>query len=33
VHAQITKAPLDTINSIFADLKAGRIEGRMVLTL
>jgi propanol-preferring alcohol dehydrogenase len=33
VHAQITKAPLDTINSIFADLKAGKIEGRMVLTL
>jgi propanol-preferring alcohol dehydrogenase len=33
VHAQITKAPLDSINNIFADLKAGRVEGRMVLTL
>ncbi|HEY9212053.1 MAG TPA: alcohol dehydrogenase AdhP [Ancylobacter sp.] len=31
VHAEIRKAPLDDINTIFADLKAGRIEGRMVL--
>lgn len=31
VHAEIRKAPLDDINTIFADLKAGKIEGRMVL--
>ncbi|CAM5766554.1 zinc-dependent alcohol dehydrogenase [Labrys miyagiensis] len=33
VHAEITKAPLSDINRIFADLKAGRIEGRMVLDM
>jgi propanol-preferring alcohol dehydrogenase len=33
VHAEITKAPLDNINTIFADLKAGKVEGRMVLAL
>lgn len=31
VKADIHRAPLDAINTIFADLKAGRIEGRMVL--
>jgi len=31
VRAQITKAPLSDINAIFAKLKAGKIEGRMVL--
>jgi alcohol dehydrogenase, propanol-preferring len=33
VKADIRKAPLDAINTIFADLKAGRVEGRMVLDL
>ncbi len=33
VRAQIKTAPLSDINSIFADLKAGKIEGRMVLDL
>jgi propanol-preferring alcohol dehydrogenase len=27
----VTKAPLSEINTIFARLKAGQIEGRMVL--
>ena len=31
VKAEITKARLEDINTIFADLKAGRIQGRMVL--
>ncbi len=31
VKAEIRKAPLSAINTIFADLKAGRVEGRMVL--
>ena len=31
VHAEITKAPLDDINAILANLKAGKVEGRMVL--
>ena len=30
-RGDIHRAPLDAINTIFADLKAGRIEGRMVL--
>jgi len=33
VHADIRKAPLDDINTIFANLKTGKIEGRMVLDL
>ncbi len=33
VKADIRKAPLDAINTIFSDLKAGRVEGRMVLDL
>jgi propanol-preferring alcohol dehydrogenase len=33
VNADIRKAPLEEINTIFANLKAGRIEGRMVLDL
>jgi len=33
VHAQIAKAPLSEINTIFEKLKAGKIEGRMVLDL
>jgi propanol-preferring alcohol dehydrogenase len=32
VHAEITKAPLDDINAIFTNLRAGKIEGRMVVT-
>jgi alcohol dehydrogenase, propanol-preferring len=31
VKAEITRAPLSDINAIFAKLKAGKIEGRMVL--
>jgi propanol-preferring alcohol dehydrogenase len=31
VKAEITKAPLADINAIFARLKAGKVEGRMVL--
>jgi len=31
VKAEITKARLEDINTIFADLRAGRIQGRMVL--
>lgn len=31
VRADIKTAPLDDINRIFADLKAGKVEGRMVL--
>jgi len=33
VHAQIAKAPLSEINTVFEKLKAGKIEGRMVLDL
>jgi propanol-preferring alcohol dehydrogenase len=33
VHADIKKAPLDDINAIFADLKTGKVEGRMVLDM
>ncbi|NKE88332.1 alcohol dehydrogenase AdhP [Rhizobium phaseoli] len=33
VRAEIAKAPLDDINDIFARLKAGTIEGRMVLDI
>ncbi|MFA6966485.1 alcohol dehydrogenase AdhP [Bosea sp. (in: a-proteobacteria)] len=33
VKAEITKAPLGDINAIFARLKAGQIEGRIVLDL
>jgi propanol-preferring alcohol dehydrogenase len=31
VKADITKVPLNDINAIFAKLKAGKVEGRMVL--
>jgi propanol-preferring alcohol dehydrogenase len=31
VRAEIKRTPLDSINTIFADLKAGKVEGRMVL--
>ncbi len=31
VRADVTKAPLTEINAIFAKLKSGKIEGRMVL--
>lgn len=31
VKAEITKGRLEDINTIFANLKAGRIQGRMVL--
>lgn len=31
VHTEIRKAPLEDINDIFADLKEGKVEGRMVL--
>ncbi|WP_409995077.1 alcohol dehydrogenase AdhP [Rhizobium leguminosarum] len=33
VRAEIAKAPLDDVNDIFAALKAGAIEGRMVLDI
>ncbi|BAV47049.1 hypothetical protein MesoLj113a_28390 [Mesorhizobium sp. 113-1-2] len=33
VKAEITKARLEDINTIFANLKAGKVEGRMVLDL
>ncbi len=33
VRAEIHKAPLDDINTIFTNLKAGKIDGRMVLEL
>ena len=33
VKAHIHEAKLDDINRIFADLKAGKVDGRMVLTL
>lgn len=33
VHAEITKAPLADINRVFVDLKAGRVEGRVVLDI
>ena len=33
MRADIKTAPLNDINMIFANLKAGRIEGRMVLDL
>lgn len=33
VKAEIAKAPLDDINAIFAALKAGKVEGRMVLDI
>lgn len=33
VHAHIHKAPLSDINRIFADLKAGKVDGRMVLEM
>lgn len=32
IRVKVTKAPLSDINEIFAKLKAGKIEGRMVLT-
>lgn len=31
VHAEITKVPLEQINDVFANLKAGKIEGRIVI--
>jgi propanol-preferring alcohol dehydrogenase len=33
VKAHIHKAPLDEINTVLSDLKAGKVDGRMVLTL
>jgi propanol-preferring alcohol dehydrogenase len=33
VKAHIHKAPLDAINTVLSDLKAGKVDGRMVLTL
>jgi alcohol dehydrogenase, propanol-preferring len=33
VKAEITRAPLSDINKIFANLKAGKVEGRIVLDL
>jgi propanol-preferring alcohol dehydrogenase len=33
VTPHITKRPLDDINSIFTELKAGKVDGRMVMTL
>lgn len=31
VHAEITKVPLEEINTVFANLKAGRVDGRVVI--
>jgi propanol-preferring alcohol dehydrogenase len=33
VHAHIHRAKLEDVNQIFSDLKAGRVDGRMVMTL
>ncbi|HEX3983854.1 MAG TPA: alcohol dehydrogenase AdhP [Acidisoma sp.] len=33
VHAEITKAPLEDINAIFDRMKAGKIDGRVVLDI
>jgi propanol-preferring alcohol dehydrogenase len=33
VKAPIREAPLDNINQIFADLKQGKMDGRMVIRL
>jgi alcohol dehydrogenase, propanol-preferring len=33
VRAEIKTAPLGDINTIFANLKAGKVEGRVVLDL
>ena len=33
VRPEITKAPLEDINTIFANLKAGKVDGRVVLAL
>jgi propanol-preferring alcohol dehydrogenase len=33
VRATVHKAPLESINEIFADLKAGKVDGRMVLDM
>ena len=33
VHCEVATAPLSAINDIFARLKAGKIEGRMVLDM
>ena len=33
VRAHIHKAKLEDINGVFADLKAGRVDGRVVLDL
>ena len=31
IKAEITKAPLEDINTIFSSMSVGKIEGRMVL--
>lgn len=31
VHAEITRVPLEEINTVFANLKAGKVDGRMVI--
>ena len=31
VHAEVTKVPLAEINTVFDKMKAGKIDGRMVL--
>ena len=33
VRADIETAPLDSVNTIFAEMKAGRVKGHMVLDL
>jgi propanol-preferring alcohol dehydrogenase len=33
IHVEISKAPLEEINQVFADLKEGAIKGRIVITL
>ena len=33
VKAMVSAAPLDSINSVFADMHKGKIEGRMVIDM
>jgi len=33
VRAHIHKSPLSDINKVFADLKAGKVDGRIVIDL
>lgn len=33
VRTEVTRAPLEDINAIFANVKAGKVSGRMVLDM